>query len=75
MENRVLKSGDGTHYALGNDQSRKAVTAFGILHPLNPSYNVVYDAPEATLEDKGLPLNHENDVINVNVLKRRSATG
>lgn len=74
VENRILKSGDGTHYSLGNEQSKNAVTAFGILHPLNPSYNVVYEAPAVDLEDKGLPLYHENDVINMNVLKRKSAT-
>ncbi|XP_064072606.1 acyl-CoA Delta-9 desaturase-like [Vanessa tameamea] len=72
---RIIKTGDGTHYALGNEKDRNAVTAIGILHPLNPSYNAVYEAPDAILEDKGLPLYHENDVIDQNVLKRKIVAG
>ncbi|XP_047532043.1 acyl-CoA Delta-9 desaturase-like [Vanessa atalanta] len=72
---RIIKTGDGTHYALGNEKDRNAVTAIGILHPLNPSYNAVYEAPDAVLEDKGLPLYHENDVIDQNVLKRKVVAG
>lgn len=70
VKRRVIKTGDGTHYALGNEQDRNAVTAIGILHPLNPSYNVVYSPPEAVLEDKGLPLYHENDVFDPSVASR-----
>ncbi|XP_045767207.1 acyl-CoA Delta-9 desaturase-like isoform X1 [Maniola jurtina] len=74
VRRRVIKTGDGTHYEMGNDKDRNAVTAIGILHPLNPSYNVVYSAPEAVLEDKGLPLNDENDVFDPRVANRKTAT-
>ncbi|XP_013139663.1 PREDICTED: acyl-CoA desaturase-like [Papilio polytes] len=63
---RIMRTGDGTHYDLGNDEARARVTAFGPLHPLNPSYNTKYDAPSADLHDQGLPLFNEKDVINVN---------
>lgn len=72
---RIKKCGDGTHYQLGNKKDQNSVTAFGILHPLNPTYNIVYEAPDAILEDKGLPLFHENDVIDANMLKRDIASG
>ncbi|CAH2085623.1 unnamed protein product [Euphydryas editha] len=72
---RIRKSGDGTHYLLGNEKDKKSVTAIGLLHPLNPSYNVVYEAPDSMLEDKGLPLFHEQDVIDANLLKRDIASG
>ncbi|XP_013193917.2 (11Z)-hexadec-11-enoyl-CoA conjugase-like [Amyelois transitella] len=62
--NRIIKTGDGTHYELGDEDSKKAVTANGILHPLNPSYNVTYKAPDITLKAEGLPLYHEKDILN-----------
>lgn len=61
-----MRTGDGTHYDLGNDEAKARVTAFGPLHPLNPSYNTKYEAPSADLHDQGLPLFNEKDVINVN---------
>ncbi|CAH0723839.1 unnamed protein product, partial [Brenthis ino] len=70
----ILKSGDGTHYRLGNDEAKKAVTAIGILHPLNPSYNVTYKSPNIVLGEKSNPLDHENDVIQINLLKRNYPT-
>ncbi|CAK1579265.1 unnamed protein product [Parnassius mnemosyne] len=62
---RIFRTGDGTHYAFGNDEAKAAVTAIGPLHPLNPSYTTKYKAPKATLEDQGLPLFHEMDLINI----------
>ncbi|XP_013173898.1 PREDICTED: acyl-CoA desaturase-like [Papilio xuthus] len=63
---RIIRTGDGTHYALGNDDAKARVTAIGPLHPFNPSYTTKYEAPGANLNDQGLPLFHEMDVINVN---------
>ncbi|XP_013193953.1 acyl-CoA Delta-9 desaturase-like [Amyelois transitella] len=63
VTNRILRTGDGTHYELGDEELKKAVTANGILHPLNPSYNVTYKAPEIKLKPEGLPLFHEKDVL------------
>ncbi|XP_049870762.1 acyl-CoA Delta-9 desaturase-like [Pectinophora gossypiella] len=65
VKNRILRSGDGTHYELGNEGARKAVTAVGPLHPLNPSYNVTYLPPDAVLQQEGLPLFHEKDVFKI----------
>lgn len=42
------------------------VDARGILHPLNPSYNVVYEPPQIKLKLEGLPLFHEKDVLTDN---------
>ncbi|CAH0723840.1 unnamed protein product, partial [Brenthis ino] len=56
VSRRILQSGDGTHYRLGNDEARKAISAIGILHPLNPTYNMTYK-PRNTV----LPLNQKND--------------
>ncbi|XP_072949818.1 acyl-CoA Delta-9 desaturase-like [Epargyreus clarus] len=73
VERRIFRTGDGTHYALGNDEARSSVTAFGLLHPLNPSYNVDYKPPEATLKDEGLPLYHETDVFSSTALRNKYA--
>ncbi|CAG4982507.1 unnamed protein product [Parnassius apollo] len=62
---RIIRTGDGTHYVFGNDEAKAAVTAIGPLHPLNPSYTTKYKPPKANLNDQGLPLFHEMDVINV----------
>ncbi|XP_013193918.1 acyl-CoA Delta-9 desaturase-like [Amyelois transitella] len=67
VENRIKRTGDGTHYDLGDEESKKSVHAYGILHPLNPSYNVTYEDPEVTLKLEGLPLYHEKDVLSENL--------
>ncbi|XP_047504459.1 stearoyl-CoA desaturase 4-like [Pieris napi] len=54
---RILKVGDGTHYYLGNDEDKLGVTAIGPLHPLNPTYNVTYPAPNTILSEAGLIFN------------------
>ncbi|XP_013193916.1 acyl-CoA Delta-9 desaturase-like [Amyelois transitella] len=61
--NRIIKTGDGTHKEFGDEESKKAVKATGILHPLNPTYNVTYKIPEVKHKTEGLPLYHEKDVI------------
>ncbi|XP_053605580.1 acyl-CoA Delta-9 desaturase-like [Plodia interpunctella] len=66
VKNRIKRTGDGTHYELGNEESKKMVDARGILHPLNPSYNVVYEPPQIKLKLEGLPLFHEKDVLTDN---------
>ncbi|XP_063388979.1 acyl-CoA Delta-9 desaturase-like isoform X1 [Cydia fagiglandana] len=74
VANRIIRTGDGTHSELGNDEAKAAVSAPGILHPLNPFYNVTYDPPSGALKQEGLPLFHEKDVFNVNgSLRNRSA--
>ncbi|XP_041989114.1 acyl-CoA Delta-9 desaturase-like [Aricia agestis] len=73
VRRRIQKSGDGTHYDLGNEESKKAVSAIGPLHPLNPTYNVTYEPPNVLIKGEGLPLYHENDVMNANVVKRNAA--
>ncbi|KAI5642889.1 fatty acid desaturase domain-containing protein [Phthorimaea operculella] len=45
VKNRVLRTGDGTHFLYGTDEARAGVTAIGPVHPLNPSYNVTYPPP------------------------------
>ncbi|KAG6462731.1 hypothetical protein O3G_MSEX013432 [Manduca sexta] len=75
VKNRIIRTGDGTHYLLGNDECRTAVTALGPLHPLNPSYTTTQEAPDAILKLEGLPLFHEKDFFNADsVLKRKVAT-
>lgn len=64
VTNRIKRVGDGSHYKLGTEEGRAAVTAWGPLHPLNPSYNSTLKAPDAILKPEGLPLYHENDVLN-----------
>ncbi|OWR48667.1 Desaturase [Danaus plexippus plexippus] len=63
VQRRIIQTGDGTHYALGNDDDRNAVTCIGYKHPINPTYNVKYQAPTATLGNRGLPLNHQDDYL------------
>ncbi|KAJ0177718.1 hypothetical protein K1T71_006591 [Dendrolimus kikuchii] len=63
---RIIRTGDGTHYVLGNDEARAAVTALGPLHPLNPSYNTTLKSPDAILKPEGLPLFHEQDIFSTN---------
>lgn len=58
-----MRSGDGTHYQLGNDEAKKEVKASGPLHPLNPTFTVKYKDPEAILKLEGLPLYHEKDIF------------
>ncbi|KAJ0177707.1 hypothetical protein K1T71_006580 [Dendrolimus kikuchii] len=60
---RITRTGDGTHYALGNDEARAAVTAVGPLHPLNPSYTSTLKSPDVKLKAEGIPLFHEKDVV------------
>lgn len=62
-----MRTGDGTHYVLGNDQARAAVTAIGLLHPLNPTYSSSLKSPDALLNPQGLPLFHEQDTLNTNL--------
>ncbi|CAH0723842.1 unnamed protein product, partial [Brenthis ino] len=68
VSKRILQSGDGTHYRLGNDEAKKAITAIGMLHPLNPTYNMSCKPPNTVLKGKGFPLNHENDALPFNLL-------
>ncbi|XP_026757907.2 acyl-CoA Delta-9 desaturase-like [Galleria mellonella] len=70
VRNRIIRTGDGTHYELGDEESRNAVKARGLLHPLNPSYTVTYKDPKATLKMEGLPLFNEKDVFDANVFIR-----
>ncbi|KAJ8718942.1 hypothetical protein PYW07_016498 [Mythimna separata] len=72
VANRIIRTGDGSHYKLGNEEARAAVTAVGPLHPLNPTYTTTLKAPDAILKPEGLPLFHEKDVLNVNVLERNT---
>ncbi|KAJ8718946.1 hypothetical protein PYW07_016502 [Mythimna separata] len=73
--NRIIRTGDGTHYKLGNDEARAAVTAVGPLHPLNLTYTTTLKAPDAILKPEGLPLNHEKDVLNFNLMQNNSRRG
>ncbi|KOB66781.1 Acyl-CoA desaturase BmorQPVE1, partial [Operophtera brumata] len=34
----IGRTGDGTHYFYGNEEDKSAITAFGPVHPLNPTY-------------------------------------
>ncbi|CAG9138792.1 unnamed protein product [Plutella xylostella] len=64
VKNRIIKTGDGTHYVLGYPENKAAVTtSFGPVHPLNPTYTAVYTAPEVNLKQEGLPLFHEKDIM------------
>ncbi|CAG9579878.1 unnamed protein product [Danaus chrysippus] len=73
VQRRIIQTGDGTHYALGNDEDRNAVTCIGIKHPINPTYTVKYQDPTVMLAIRGLPLNHQDDYLEPNVLKRNVA--
>ncbi|KAJ8718941.1 hypothetical protein PYW07_016497 [Mythimna separata] len=64
VTNRIKRAGDGSHYELGTEEARAAVTATGPLHPLNPTYNTTLKAPDVILKPEGLPLYHEHDVLN-----------
>ncbi|CAG4945659.1 unnamed protein product [Colias eurytheme] len=70
--NRIKGTGDGTHFDLGNDEAKSAVTATGIVHPLNITYNVTYPPPNTELDDEGLPL-CESEVLERTSFKKRSA--
>lgn len=74
VANRIVRTGDGSHEKLGNHEARAAVTALGPLHPLNPTYNSTLKSPEAILKPEGLPLFHENDVLNHNTFERIAST-
>ncbi|XP_028026222.1 acyl-CoA desaturase-like [Bombyx mandarina] len=74
VRNRIVRSGDGTHHVLGNDEAKSAVSAIGPLHPLNPTYNSTLKSPDAILKPEGLPLFHEKDVL-INNLTRRNVAG
>ncbi|XP_021195359.3 acyl-CoA Delta-9 desaturase [Helicoverpa armigera] len=69
VTNRIKRTGDGSHYNLGNEKSRAAVTAWGPLHPLNPTYTTTLKPPSAVLKPEGLPLFHEKDVLNLDLKK------
>ncbi|XP_049692880.2 acyl-CoA Delta-9 desaturase [Helicoverpa armigera] len=72
--NRIVRTGDGSHYLLGDEETRKAVTAWGPLHPLNPTYNSTLKPPSAVLKPEGLPLFHEKDVLNLKISRRSAST-
>lgn len=74
MTNRIIRTGDGSHFDLGNDESRSAVTAVGPLHPLNPTYNSTLPAPNASLKPKDEEPQDlsSNDVPYVKTTKRPS---
>lgn len=73
VEGRIIRAGDGSHYRLGNQEARAAVTAWGPVHPLNPTYNTTLKAPDAVLKPEGLPLFHEKDLLNHAVSQRNSS--
>lgn len=75
MKKRIIRTGDGTHYILGSDEHKSAVTAIGPLHPLNPSYTAKFKAPDAILKSEGLPLYHEKDLLNIENTERSSKSG
>ena len=75
VRNRIKRTGDGSHYKLGTEEARAAVTAWGPLHPLNPTYNTTLKAPDAILKPEGLPLNHEKDVLISDIKKRTNKLG
>ncbi|XP_026744351.1 stearoyl-CoA desaturase 5-like [Trichoplusia ni] len=75
VANRIIRTGDGTHYELGNEEAKAAVTAFGPLHPLNPTFNTTLEAPAAILKPEGLPLFNEKDLLNINVKQRSNMAG
>ncbi|KOB71346.1 Acyl-CoA desaturase BmorQPVE1, partial [Operophtera brumata] len=75
MKKRIIRTGDGTHYILGTDEHRSAVTAIGPLHPLNPTYTTTFKAPDAVLKAEGLPLYHEKDLLNIENTERFSNLG
>ncbi|KOB66242.1 Acyl-CoA desaturase BmorQPVE3, partial [Operophtera brumata] len=75
MKKRIIRTGDGTHYILGTDEHRSAVTAVGPLHPLNPTYTTTFKAPDAVLKAEGLPLYHEKDLLNIENTERLSNLG
>ncbi|XP_068622369.1 (11Z)-hexadec-11-enoyl-CoA conjugase-like [Battus philenor] len=72
VSKRIMRTGDGTHYALGNEEAKSRVRAFGPLHPLNPSYNVIDHSPNSNLQDHGLPLYHEFDILKPNGVSNRN---
>ncbi|XP_059061767.1 acyl-CoA Delta-9 desaturase-like [Achroia grisella] len=74
VKNRIIRTGDGTHYVLGDEEHRSDVKATGPLHPLNPSYTVTYEDPEASLKLEGLPLFHEKDVFADNIVLRHTGS-
>ncbi|XP_075975772.1 acyl-CoA Delta-9 desaturase-like [Anticarsia gemmatalis] len=74
VASRIKRTGDGSHYAMGNDEARAAVTAsIGPVHPLNPLYNTTLKAPDAILKPGGLPLYHEKDILNDDVARRNTS--
>nr|XP_021195974.2 acyl-CoA Delta-9 desaturase-like [Helicoverpa armigera] len=75
VNNRIIRIGDGSHFRLGDEETRAAVTAWGPLHPLNPTYTTTLQPPSAVLKPEGLPLFHEKDVLNLNVTKDNSRRG
>lgn len=61
-----MRTGDGTHHMFGSDEDRSEVTAFGPVHPLNPTYQTMTTPPEdSTLAVEGLPLFHEKDLLSI----------
>ncbi|XP_035441200.2 acyl-CoA Delta-9 desaturase-like [Spodoptera frugiperda] len=75
VTNRIIRTGDGSHYKMGTEEARAAVTAWGPLHPLNPTYNTTLKAPDAILKPEGLPLYHEKDTLNLTVIQKNSRRG
>ncbi|CAB3235480.1 unnamed protein product [Arctia plantaginis] len=74
VKNRIIRTGDGSHYELGTEEAREAVKiSWGPLHPLNPSYNSTLKAPDAILKPGGLPLYHEKDILDADVMKRKTS--
>ncbi|GBP15048.1 Acyl-CoA desaturase 3 [Eumeta japonica] len=71
IKNRIHMTGDGTHYEYGNDEARSSVEARGPLHPLNPTYNTTFKAPQPVLKKEGLPLYHETDLVKETKIRHR----
>ncbi|CAG9787310.1 unnamed protein product [Diatraea saccharalis] len=51
VKNRIMRTGDGTHYELGNEEAKAAVkVSYPPLHPMNPTYTVTYEDPVISLK-------------------------
>ncbi|CAH0673908.1 unnamed protein product [Spodoptera exigua] len=50
VASRIKRTGDGTHHKMGTEEARTAVTAWGPLHPLNPTYTTTLKTPDAILK-------------------------
>ncbi|CAD0200324.1 unnamed protein product [Chrysodeixis includens] len=72
VSNRIIRTGDGSHFELGNEESRLAVTAIGPLHPLNPTFTSTLPAPKPIPKPENTFLYQENNVLNSKTATRPS---